>query len=128
MGVLNARKHKRLGREIPVSWSIDAQQVSGDGLLMDVSLTGACLRLEHPLDGWTGAIFTLHADGVECLPRTARLRWFRRLGGPIPVYLCGLIFHEQGLHAKTWRDWLDAELAEESRATPLPRASTANRR
>jgi len=47
--VLDSRKHRRLATEIPVRWSVDAQGVGGDGVLLDISVTGARLASDATL-------------------------------------------------------------------------------
>jgi len=103
------RKDPRLAGPILVRWTIEAQQLVGDGMLLDVSVRGARLRLMTPFNGKGGATFTLEAQGVPSLPKRARLRWYRRMPGRAAHYQCGLVFFEQGPEQKRWRDWIAAE-------------------
>jgi hypothetical protein len=82
VSVLESRNHVRLAAEIPVRWSVAAQSVSGDGVLLDYNLTGACPRIERPLNWTAKTTFALSSSEVPMLPPSARLRWFRRVGGP----------------------------------------------
>jgi hypothetical protein len=112
------RKHRRLIRDIPIQWAIEAQGLRGEGMLLDVSLTGGRLRIGAMFNGKGGATFTLVAPSVPMLPAQARLRWFRRLEGRSPVFLCGVIFGEPGLSAKEWTDWLAGELEAQRAKSP----------
>ena len=109
----DSRKHKRRCAEIPVRWTIDAQGREGEGMLLDISRTGARLRLTTDFDARGGATFGLRASTVPLLPRTARLRWFRRLPGRTPTYLCGVVFLQLGTNLEDWGEWLNAQSDDE---------------
>ena len=106
MTLFEARKHPRLVQNTPVSWAIASQHLSGEGVLLDVSLTGARVQMSATFDTRRGATFTLNAAAIPALPRTARLRWFRRVTGPIPVVVCGLIFEDPDVDPSPWFDWI----------------------
>ena len=107
------RKSPRVPKQISVEWEIVSQGLRGSGELLDLSATGARLRIETLFARTRGVIFTLESPAIPLLPRTARLRWFRwshGLNGPNPVVLCGLVFNEQGLDAKPWADWVARQI------------------
>jgi hypothetical protein len=106
----DVRKHKRLEMELDINWSIESQNLSGKGKLLDVSVPGACFRIEQPFVAKSGLIFTLEAPEIPALPKHGRLRWYRKLPGRNPVFLCGVIF-EGGDH-EAWIQWLDQTLAQ----------------
>jgi len=93
--------------EIPVRWTIEAQGLSGEGILLDASRGGAQLRMSSEFDVTRGATFTLSSTLVPLLPCSGKLRWFRRLSGEPAGYLCGLIFLELGTNLENWGGWLN---------------------
>ena len=121
--VLDSRKHRRSATEIPVRWSVDAQGVGGDGVLLDISVTGARLRIAQRLQWTAGATFALSASDVPMLPPEARLRWFRCLDRRNSLFLCGLLFSEH-VNANTWADWLASELRPELPHPAAPSVSS----
>ena len=111
---LPASEPPRPGSGAATSRPPAAHDASGDGVLLDVGSGGALLSLTGRFEGGKDAIFRLHAPSIPALPTHARLRWFRRELGRPPKFLCGLVFVEQGVHTKLWRDWLDAQFASET--------------
>jgi hypothetical protein len=86
------RQDARRPVKLDVVWSIESQGISGLGTLLDMSRTGACVRINHPLTATTGLTFTLESEAMPSLPRLGRVQWYRRLPGRAPVFLCGLLF------------------------------------
>ena len=105
----DVRKHKRLDVELDVTWAIDGQKLSGTGKLLDVSVPGACFRMQQPFAAKPGMVFTLESPDIPAMPKRGRLRWYRKLPGRSPVFLCGVIFEDQDNAA--WNQWLDTALA-----------------
>jgi hypothetical protein len=103
------RKHTRLEVELPLTWTIESQNLSGMGKLLDVSAPGACFRMDQPFAAKAGLAFTLDAPDVPAMPRRGRLRWYRKLPGRVPVFLCGVMFEDPENDA--WNEWLDRALA-----------------
>jgi hypothetical protein len=98
------RKHKRLAVAEDVTWTIEAQGLSGSGKLVDASLLGAGLQIDGAFTAKGPVLFKLHAPYVPALPARARLRWFRRLSDQPPTFLCGVIF--QVAVSLEWSDWI----------------------
>jgi hypothetical protein len=98
------RKHKRLLVAVDFTWTVEAQNISGKGQLLDVSLLGAGFRIEGALQTEGTVLFKLHAPDVPALPSYARLRWSQPLSTKPPVYLCGVIFQEA--LSLEWSDWI----------------------
>lgn len=104
----DVRTHRRLDVELPCTWAIESQNLSGPGKLLDVSLPGACFRMDQPFAAKAGLVFTLESPDVPALPKRGRLRWYRKLPGRVPVFLCGVMFEDQENEA--WNQWLDEAL------------------
>ena len=105
----DGRKHKRFDVELDLTWTIESQKLSGPGKLLDVSLPGACFRMQTPFAGKANLDFTLDVPDVPVMPRRGRLRWYRKLPGHSPVFLCGVVFEDQNDEA--WIAWLDKAVA-----------------
>ena len=45
------RKHQRVDRNIDVVWAIEARQLSGRGKIVNLSLSGACIKLDPSFVG-----------------------------------------------------------------------------
>ena len=105
----DVHRHKRLDVELSLSWSIDGQGVQGSGKLLDVSLPGACFRIEQPFSADRGLTFVLESKDVPAMPKRGRLRWYRRLPGRDPKFLCGVIFDK--CDDPAWVQWLEAALS-----------------
>jgi len=92
--------------ELEVRWAICGQNVSGTGVLVDVSLGGACIRIDRVFSAKAGTTFELHAPDIPAMPSLAKLRWFRGVGRGQPQVLCGLIFLDQQLNTTHWAEWV----------------------
>lgn len=112
MPLLEARRHRRLRYDAPINWSIAAQALTGEGRLLDVSLTGARMRITGPINTQHGAVFRLASATIPALPPHARLRWFRRESAVHPHYLCGIVFETDAADHANWNDWVTHALQE----------------
>lgn len=104
----DVRKCKRFDVELDLAWTIENQDVSGSAKLLDVTCGGACFRIAQPFSAPSAVTFALAAPELPVLPRRARLRWYRRLPGRQPMYLCGVVFEDSDLTA--WRAWVEEAL------------------
>ena len=100
------RRHRRVRVDCELEWEIEAQGLSGRGTLLDVSRLGACFRLDGMFAGQSATIFTLHSPQLSDLPRHGRLRWYRRMQGRAPVFVCGVLFLEEGVNQVDWITWI----------------------
>jgi hypothetical protein len=101
----DGRKFKRFDVELDLTWSIESQKLTGKGHLLDVSRPGACFRMQQPFAAKAGLVFTLDVPGVPAMPKRGKLRWYRKLPGRAPMFLCGVIFEDANNAA--WDAWLD---------------------
>ena len=116
----DVRRHQRLELELDVTWSIESQQISGIGKLLDVSVPGAYFRMTEPFTAKANLIFTLETAEIPQLPKRGKLRWYRKLPGRAPVFLCGVIFEDHD--ADAWGAWLDQKLTELESPQPVVRS------
>ena len=113
--IADVRRHQRLDVEFAVTWSIESQNIAGPGTLLDVSVHGACFRMQQPFTAKAGLVFTLESPDVPTMPKRGRLRWYRKLPGKSPVFLCGVIFEDQ--KSAEWVGWLENAIASQDKQT-----------
>ena len=100
----DVRKCKRFDVEFDVDWTIENQGVSGKGKLLDVTTSGACFRIAQSFSAPSALTFRMAVAELPAFPKRARLRWFRRLPGRSPMFLCGVVFEDSDL--SEWGRWL----------------------
>ena len=100
----DVRKCKRFDVEFDVDWMIESQGVSGKGKLLDVTMGGACFRITQSFTAPSALTFTMQVAELPAFPKRGRLRWFRRLPGRHPMFLCGVVFEDGDL--SEWSRWL----------------------
>ena len=122
--IFDVRKHKRLDVELDVTWTIETQNLTGLGKLLDVSAPGACFRMHQPFAAEARLTFSLEVPDIPAMPRRGRLRWYRKLPGRSPVFLCGVIFEDQENAA--WLDWLDKTFKPPDEQHQLPAGTEAS--
>jgi hypothetical protein len=106
----DARKFKRFETELDLTWTIESQNISGKGKLLDVGVPGACFRMQQPFVARAGLVFTLDVPDVPAMPKRGKLRWYRKLPGRAPMFLCGIVFEDA--ESPEWNEWLDQALSE----------------
>lgn len=84
-----SRQSKRLDKDLEVVWAAGAGGRSGRGRLLDVSASGARLRVQHQLR--RGEMVSLVCSGMASLPGQAIVQWCRRTEAA-NGYHCGVAF------------------------------------
>ncbi len=91
--MLENRRHFRLREYFDVTWKLADQEVSGEGMVMNISISGLFLQtygVFRPSDNCV-----LSIGGVETLPFAAKkgkIMWFRRIQTPQEGFQCGIRF------------------------------------
>jgi hypothetical protein len=99
------RKHARVLRNADVVWALEGRQLSGRAKLVDISLSGACLKFEPAFAGDRGAPISLLCPAIPQMPPKARVQWTRSAAGQSYV-LCGVAFEVQS--GAEWGRWFQA--------------------
>jgi hypothetical protein len=102
------RKHPRVARPADVVWAMESRQLSGRAKVVDISLSGACLKVDAAFVGDRGAVISLLCPSIPTLPTKARVQWTRRAPGQ-PYVLCGVAFEVQSGSAE-WSRWFNANV------------------
>ncbi len=121
-----ARKHKRVDRNMDLVWAIEAQRQSGRGKIVNLSVSGACLKLEATFPGDKNATLSLICPTVPKLPTKARLQWVRRVAGAQPHILVGVAFTQQQ-NEPEWIKWFEANGGSAPAAGPVLAAAGGRR-
>lgn len=100
------RKHARVTRNADIVWALEGRHVSGRGKLVDLSLTGACLKFDAAFAGDRGAAISLLCPSISALPTKGRVQWTRRAAGQ-PYVLCGVAFELHDSNVE-WSRWFNA--------------------
>ena len=101
------RKHPRIDRNIDVVWAIEARQISGRGRIVNISLSGACIKLDAAFTGDKNGVLSLICPSMPRLPTKARVQWVRRVAGVQPHVLIGIAFTLQQNETE-WAKWFEA--------------------
>jgi len=100
------RKHQRVERNIDVVWAIESRQLSGRGKIVNLSLSGACLRIDATFAGDKTTTLSLICPSIPKLPTRAKVQWFRSVAGATPHVLVGVAFTQQQNEAE-WSRWFE---------------------
>lgn len=88
------RRHFRLREFIDVAWKVTGQDVSGEGLVVNISTSGLLLNTDRVFRPTDDCVLSIES-ATENLPFAAKkgkLMWFRRIGTTQERYQCGLEF------------------------------------
>jgi hypothetical protein len=101
----STRKHRRIAQGHELVWAIKARGVSGRGKLIDVSLSGACLEMNHEQAFDKGQTVSVVCSRLAALPATGTIVWVRKTNGHI---LCGIQFAQV---SAGWVSWFNQQVA-----------------
>jgi hypothetical protein len=88
------RRHFRLREFIDVAWKVADQDVSGEGLVVNISSSGLLLQTDKIFRPSDNCVLSIES-GSEDLPfgaKKGRIMWFRRIHTPQERFQCGIQF------------------------------------
>ena len=92
----DTRRHLRLRQHMDVHWDLDGTDVSGGGMILNISLSGVFLQtdkvFEVPDESVLSLSFALEGQELPLTEKQGRIVWFRRVNTPEPSYQCGVHF------------------------------------
>ena len=119
--MLENRRHFRVRELLKVHWSIEGQKEKGEGIALNVSMSGMQLltdTLFKPSDNCVIAIEAPADGSLPFSPKKATLTRFSRLkrrdGGV--GYMCGLKFTRDCAFDQKLKDWVDGKVSRMSNA------------
>lgn len=116
------RRHFRLKHFLDVNWGVESQEASGEGTVLNVSLSGLFLQTDKTFKPSDNCVISVKLDSQDGLPfveKKGKLMWFRRIHTPQERFQCGLQFLDEGNDFK-FKQWMDNQV------TQLGEASNVN--
>jgi len=93
-----------------VSWKVMDQDVSGEGLVMNISSSGLLLQTDRIFRPSDDCVLSIESGG-ETFPfasKKARIVWFERIRAAQDKYKCGLQFIED--QDNQFKEWLEEKI------------------
>ena len=92
-----ARQNIRLKEDFPVRWQIEEKDLQGLGRVKNISIKGLLLETDsafHPVacDECLIRVVSIEQNSKIRIQHRGRIVWFKKNGGGIPGYLCGIEF------------------------------------
>ena len=112
------RRHFRLREFIDVAWKLEDQEVSGEGMVVNISSSGVLLQTDRVFRPSDDCVLSIES-GADTLPFAAKkgkIMWFKRIYTPQERIQCGVEF----LPDKTdiaFQEWLAMKMDQLSQAT-----------
>jgi Tfp pilus assembly protein PilZ len=112
------RRHFRLREFIDVAWKVTDQDVSGEGLVMNISSSGLLLQTDKVFRPSDDCILSIETGaGAENLPfagKKGKLMWFKRIHTPQERFQCGIQFLANT--DNNFQQWLEMKVGRLSEA------------
>ncbi len=110
--MLENRRHFRLREFMDVTWKVMDQDVSGEGLITNISSSGLLLQTDRVFKPSDICILTI-SSGVDKLPfaeKKGKVMWFRRIHAPQERFQCGVQFIADKLD-NDFQQWLEKKVS-----------------
>jgi len=111
------RRHFRLREYLDVNWKVEGQEVSGKGLVVNISSSGLLFQTDRVFKPSDECVLIIESES-EILPFTAKkgkLMWFRRINTPQERFQCGIEFLKDKPD-DNFEKWLSMKLEQLSQA------------
>lgn len=105
------RRHLRIREFIDVAWRVEDQGVSGEGLVVNISSSGAFLQTDRVFQPTDNCVLIIEPETEE-VPfesKKGKLMWFRRIHTPQERFQLGLQFVEDQEDEK-FHQWLEMKI------------------
>ncbi len=112
------RRHFRLKHHFDVNWNVESQADSGEGTVLNVSLSGLFLQTDKTFKPSDNCVMSIKVDAQDGLPfveKKGKLMWFRRINTPQERYQCGIQFIDQDSDLK-FQQWMENQVTQLSEA------------
>jgi Tfp pilus assembly protein PilZ len=114
------RRHFRLREYIDVAWKIEGQDVSGDGAIVNISLSGILLQTDKVFRPSDNCVLSIDS-GLETLPfasKKGKIIWFRRIYTPEERFQCGVQFLPDATD-NSLQQWIEKKVNQLSETTDV---------
>lgn len=115
--MLENRRHFRLRESIDVAWNVADQEVSGEGMVVNISSSGLLLQTDKMFRPTDNCVLLIES-GAEKLPfagKKGKIVWFRRIHTPQERIQCGIQFLADKMD-NSFQQWLDMKVNQLSEA------------
>jgi hypothetical protein len=88
------RRHFRLREFLDVSWKVAGQEISGEGIVVNISSSGLLLQTDRVFSPSENCILSIGSgdEGLPFSPKNGKIMWFRRIHTPQERLQCGVQF------------------------------------
>jgi Tfp pilus assembly protein PilZ len=111
--MLENRRHFRLREFLDITWKLADQDVSGEGLVVNISKSGLLMQTDKAFRPSDDCVLSIES-GAEALPfaaKKARIMWFRRIHTPQERFQCGVQFLPDKTD-KSFQQWFEMKLGQ----------------
>lgn len=105
------RRHFRLREFIDVAWKVADQEISGEGMVVNISTSGLLLQTDRVFSPSDNCVLSIES-GAEVLPFAppkGRIMWFRRIHTPQERLQCGVQFLPDN-PGNDFKQWLEMKV------------------
>ena len=113
MPMPDTRRHLRLRQHMDVHWDLDGGGVSGEGTILNISVSGAFLQTDRVFQVSDQSVLSLsfELEGQDVpTAKQGRIVWFRRINTPGPRYQCGVEFIGKGTGIGQLEHWVNEKV------------------
>jgi hypothetical protein len=109
--MLENRRHFRLREFIDVAWKVLDQDVSGEGLVVNISASGLLLQTDRVFKPTDNCVLSIasESENPPFAVKNGRLMWFRRIHTPQERYQCGIQFLTDSSD-NNFQEWLEKKV------------------
>jgi len=118
--MLENRRHFRLREFIDVAWKVSGQDISGEGMVVNISTSGLLLQTDRVFMLPDDCVLSI-GSGTESLPfspKNGKIMWSRRIHTPEERLQCGIQFLPDDLD-HDFQHWLEKKVHQLSDAVDV---------
>ena len=115
------RRHFRLREFLDVNWSLADQGISGEGTVVNISMSGLLLQTDRFFAPLENAILSIGSEmeNLPFIPKKGKIVWSRQIRAPKERLLCGVEFLNDNSD-NSFQEWY------QEKVTRLSEAGNAN--
>ncbi len=109
--MLENRRHFRLKEFIDVAWKVADQDISGEGMVVNISTSGLLLQTDRVFRPSDHCVLSIGsgAENLPFAPKNGKIMWFRRIHTPEERMQCGVQFLPDHLDLE-FQQWLEKKV------------------
>ncbi len=117
--MLGNRRYTRIREFIDASWSVEGLPESGEGQIINISLSGALLQTDRLFVPQDKCVMDITIDGKDgpFTHKKGKVVWFRRVNTSRQFFQCGIDFGLESTQDGNFRNWIDAKVTNMSQAS-----------